>query len=207
MLMLCGCSVVSAFAQSMDSLFVHIPNEVLPMLVRNTRLDMLDLYNCGMKAEVENDFGGRACLLQKDSVHLLVQTSNVSRLELRVLPSDGDTLLGCVRTVETPAAYSQVQFFTRNWKPVRSPLSDEVAFSACWKPAEDFSDDRKEELRRALLPARYLVSWQQSAEGQPVLCYEVSVTVLMSKDAEDARRCLKPAKWVWQKKKLVRLED
>ena len=141
MLMLCGCSVVSASAQSMDSLFVHIPNEVLPMLVRNTRLDMLDLYNCGMKAEVENDFGGRACLLQKDSVHLLVQTSNVSRLELRVLPSDGDTLLGCVRTVETPAAYSQVQFFTRNWKPVRSPLSDEVAFSACWKPAEDFSDE------------------------------------------------------------------
>ncbi|MBF0950389.1 MAG: DUF3256 family protein, partial [Alloprevotella tannerae] len=41
-------------ASPIDSVFVRVPTDILPMLDMNARLDMIDLYNYNMKAEAYN---------------------------------------------------------------------------------------------------------------------------------------------------------
>lgn len=54
-----------AYAQSMDTMLVRVPQSELPLLERNPRLDMLDLYNSQMEAKGENIFGGYSYLLKR----------------------------------------------------------------------------------------------------------------------------------------------
>ena len=81
-----------ARAQSMDSVLVSVPESELPLLERNPRLDMLDLYNSQMEAKGENIFGGASYLTEKDDNYLRIRLTDVSEWELQRLTLDGDTL-------------------------------------------------------------------------------------------------------------------
>ena len=61
---------VGMHAQSIDTLFRHVPQEELSMLELNARLDMLDLFNCQMAAKGENIFGGSSVMVKKTANHL-----------------------------------------------------------------------------------------------------------------------------------------
>ena len=186
-----------------DSLFSAVPNAYLPLLEYNSRLDMLDLYNCGMTAKVYNDLSGEACLLQKDSLHFLVQTTASSSLEFQVLDGKSDTVYSCIRTVRMPEKQSQVVFTNTRWRPIKIKLPKQIGLEDCWFPNDSLSDDRIENLRLALTPAYFHAHWECGKGQSPVLVYEVSVEGLMPEDQKAAASCLKPLRFKWAKEKLM----
>lgn len=190
-------------AQSIDSLFTAIPDAVLPLLDHNSRLDMVDLYNCKMKAAVVNDLNGESCLLEKDSTHILVQTSSVSRFEMRLLPFEKDTVYACLRTVEMPRECTQLQFLQRDWSKAKIKQPENMTFEQCWHPSDSLSEDRIELLRLSLLPACFKMHWETAADATPRLICEVSTKGLIKKDEQDALRCLRPLIYSWRDGKLV----
>ena len=194
---------LSAHAQTIDSLFTAIPDAILPLLDHNSRLDMVDLYNCQMKAAVVNDLNGESCLLEKDSTHLLVRTSSVSQFEMRLLPFEKDTLYACLRTVEMPREYTQLQFLRTDWSKAKVKQPSALTFERCWHPDDSLSVDRIEMLRLSLLPAMFKMHWESAADGTLRLIAEVSTKGLMPEDEKDALRCLRPLKYVWREGKLV----
>ena len=185
-------------AQTMDSLFVALPEAVLPMLEHNSRLDLLDLYNCGMKAQVYNDLNGEVLLEQKDSAHLLVHTTVSTTLEVQRLPKGKDTIYACVRTVSLPERSSQLLFLDGECRPVDIPLPEQVSLQRCWQPSDSLGQDRQEALRQQLLPAVFAAHWESAPEGKQWLVYEVSVDGLMAGDRQDALRCLRPLRFLWR---------
>ena len=147
----------SAHAQTIDSLFTAIPDAVMPLLDHNSRLDMIDLYNCKMKAAVGNDLNGESCLLKKDSTHVMVRTSMASTFEMRLLPLEKDTIYACLRTVEMPKEYSQLQFLHTDWSKAKVKQPENLSFERCWQPDDSLSADRIEEIRLLLLPAFFVM--------------------------------------------------
>ena len=192
-----------AQAQTIDSLFTAIPDAVMPLLDHNSRLDMLDLYNCKMKASVGNDLNGESCLLQKDSTHVLVRTSSASTFEMRLLPLEKDTIYACLRTVAMPKEYSQLQFLHTDWSKTKVKQPENVTFERCWQPTDSLSIDRIEELRLLLQPVFFVMHWETASAGEPCLVCQVSTKGLMKDDEKDAVRCLRPLKYIWREGKLV----
>ena len=197
---------LGAQAQTIDSVFTAIPDAVLPLLDHNSRLDMVDLYNCNMKAAVGNDLNGESCLLHKDSTYIKVRTSSVSQFEMRLLQFEKDTIYACVRTVEMPKEYSQLQFLRTDWSKAKVKQPENMIFKHCWQPVDSLSADRIETLRLLLQPATFVMHWESTKEGLPVLVCQVSTKGLMKEDAKDALRCLRPLKYIWSDGKLVAVD-
>ena len=109
--------VASAFAQDMKSVFVAMPDSVIPLLTKVNREDFIDFLDSNMKAEVKNRFGNVAEMKVLTDDYTLVQTSEVGTLELKLLPVNDSTKVVCmVRTVCASACDSDVRFYSSDWK-------------------------------------------------------------------------------------------
>ena len=95
-------------AQEMDAVFVAMPDQYVPQLENAWRKDLIDLYNSGKEAKLKDDY-------------LLLQVTERSTVEMKLLPLVNDTYVVCmITTVYGPVPDSQVEFFTTDWKPLDS---------------------------------------------------------------------------------------
>lgn len=119
-LLLCLCCVAgthTAMAQEIDKLFVAMPDQYLPYLDSAWRKDLVDLYKSGKEATLKNTMNGQSTLKTLTADYLLLQATQRSTIELKLLPLVNNTHLICmVRTVFAPVADSQLRFFTSEWK-------------------------------------------------------------------------------------------
>ena len=83
---------VSAHCQSMADVLRTMPDSVMPLLTLNDRLDLVDEWQAGVKAEVKNRLGGMVTLTELSDTKAVLQTSSLSTvtLELTTMP-DGTT--------------------------------------------------------------------------------------------------------------------
>ena len=88
---------LSATAQDMKSVFIAMPDSVTPLLSKINREDCVDFLDSNMKARVKNRFDGDAELQTLTEDYLMMQVSEVSTLEMKLLPvreeQDTDYLL------------------------------------------------------------------------------------------------------------------
>lgn len=124
-------------AQEMDALFVSMPDSNIPQLENAWRKDLVDLYKSGKEAKLKNTMNGFSTLKKLTSDYLLLEVTERSRIEIKLLPLVNNTNVVCfVRTVSGPVADSRVDFFTTEWVPLdASDLFTPV--SADWFIKED----------------------------------------------------------------------
>ena len=110
-------------AQDMGELFVKMPDEYIVELEDAWRKDLVDLYQAGKDAKLQNRMQGTSQLMKITPDYLKIQTSSRSTVELRRLPLVNHTYIICmVTTVSAPVSDSRVDFFTTDWKPL--PVDD-----------------------------------------------------------------------------------
>jgi len=127
-ILLCVCSLSNAIAQDMATFFINMPDHYLSQLEDAWRKDLVDLFQSGKPATLENTMNGRSTLQTLTSDYLYLQTSERSTMEIRFLPLINNTLIVCViTTVYAPIADSRVEFFSTEWQPLPS--------IALWTPA------------------------------------------------------------------------
>lgn len=123
--------VCGAKAQKMDAVFVAMPDQYVPQLENAWRKDLIDLYNSGKEAKLKNTMNGFSSLKKLTDDYLLLQVTDRSTVEMKLLPLVNETYVVCiVTTVYGPVPDSQVEFFTTDWKPLNAadlytPVSDE----------------------------------------------------------------------------------
>lgn len=105
-----------AQAPSADALFVQAPREVMPLLDMPARLDLLDLYNNGLPAKVENNCGGQSELLSKTPSSIRLRTSEVGEWQMDLLTSPSDTLLLTLHTLQAGGRSTRIALFDSHWK-------------------------------------------------------------------------------------------
>jgi len=114
-------SMSAAEAQDMATFFINMPDSYLPQLEDAWRKDLVDLYQSGKPAVLENTMTGSSTLQKLTSDYLLLQTTERSTMEIRFLPLINNTLIACViTTVYAPVADSRVAFYSNEWHPLPS---------------------------------------------------------------------------------------
>ena len=116
MIFVCMFCVMSVVAQDMKTVFVAMPDSVTPLLTKVNREDCIDFLDSNMKAVVKNRFGNVAEMKVLTDDYVLMQTSEVGMLEMKLLPLADSTKVICmVKTINVPVADSSVRFYTSDW--------------------------------------------------------------------------------------------
>ena len=129
-------AALSSKAQIFSTIFADMPKDVVPLLSRNNRLDMVDFFNSKMLAEVDNTMKGKSTLLELTDNYIKVKLNDKALLEMMLLPRTGsnDTIVCIVNTISAQASESEVDFYDLKWskisreKVLRFPDND-----AFWK--------------------------------------------------------------------------
>ncbi len=133
-------------AQNMKSIFINMPDSIEPLLTKVNKEDCVDFLDSGMKAVVKNRFDRSAELKVLTSDYLQMQLSDVSTLELKLLPlKDSVRIICMVKTVCASACDSDVRFFDTKWNELdasdflKYPIED-----VFFLPLDSLTDDVQE---------------------------------------------------------------
>ena len=101
-------------AQSLREVWIEMPDSVLPYLSKSQRTELVDYVDMKADPAVLNAFGDSVRIERMTNNYLLVKTSKVTRLEIKLL--DNNTL-ALVQTWKAPAAESKLSLFDLQWQP------------------------------------------------------------------------------------------
>lgn len=132
-LSICVCAFfLGAKAQDMATLFAAMPDQKIPQLEHAWRKDLIDLYKAGKEAKLKNTMDGYSILQKLTPDYLLLQPTERSSVEMKLLPLVNNTHVICVvTTVKGPVPDSRVEFFSTEWQPLSAEdLFTPVSFNA-----------------------------------------------------------------------------
>lgn len=118
----------------MKDIFREMPDSLMPYLSHNNRLDLIDFFDSGMKAEVTNEFDGHSQLTMLTADSLSLQLSAALRVDMLLLkseglPADSATHVVCVLStygVDPVARQTVVRYYSPRWQPytvANAPIS------------------------------------------------------------------------------------
>ena len=194
------CSALPLRAGLIDSLFINAPQDVLPLLGQTERLDLLDLYDYRLKAEVENRLGGRSLLEYKDSCMLRLRVSDAESWEMHCVQGEGGVLLICLNSVRAGGEMTRLSAYNLSWQPIKLafPKPDCKHFLTA-APADSLTDADLSAFH-ALLPALPVAaSWQEGNRLQ----LRIDASALATDLRRAARLCLRPLTYEYRKGAFV----
>lgn len=180
-------------AQGVDALFASAPKEVLPLIDRTSRLDMLDLYNGHLEAKTENIYGGQSEMICKTRDYIKVRCSESSFWQMKLLPAGHDTLIVCVHTLLMPEAASTISFYRHDWH-VQKREMPRIEFSQFVQANSGLSVYRKQALMEQMRVQNYLAALSDSTTD---LTISLDLSSLQVADREDAQRLFHPITYKW----------
>jgi len=111
---------LTVHAQPVAHYFTQMPAEMIPGITIDTRKDLIDFFTNGKLAVMPAAFGGKVQLKALGEDYLLLQTSESSDMQIKILhPNDSLRVLAVVQTVAGPFRDSRVKFFDTSWKPLK----------------------------------------------------------------------------------------
>ena len=120
-IMIMALMVTVGRAADLRTLFISMPDSILPTLTKSDRMDFLDYMDSGMKARVRNKLGGESVMTLFEENMLSIQTSQSGRLDIMLLNKGKDENLICIiRTATAKYDDSRLSFYTENWEPVHT---------------------------------------------------------------------------------------
>lgn len=136
LILVCVCAFTIK-AQDIDAIFVTMPNNYIPQLENEWRKDLVELYKSGQEAKLKNTMNGTSSIKKLTDNYLLLQVTERSTVEMKLLPLVNNTNVVCmITTVYGPVPDSRIQFFTTTWEPLEA--SDMFTpVSADWFLKED----------------------------------------------------------------------
>ena len=107
-----------AEAQEARTLFVQMPDSILPLLTEVNRADCIDFLDSHMRAQVTNRFGTRSEMTHLSPDYIAIDMTARSTWQMKVLPLETDTarIICTVSTVCGGACDSDVRFYSTEWK-------------------------------------------------------------------------------------------
>ena len=112
------CSTMVWAQKNMSEIFSAMPDSIIPYLTKNNRLDCIDFKANNMKAVVENAFSSKSELKTLTDDFLMMQLNETTSLQLKLLPTQSDTLLCMVMTYALPEPDSHLSIYHTDWREI-----------------------------------------------------------------------------------------
>ncbi len=187
-------TTVSAYAQEASDYFINIPDELVPPLENEWRKDLVDLYKTGKEARLRNVIGGESVLVSMNPTYLLVETTERSTLEMKLLPLVNNTYIIClIHTVKGPVADSRIAFYTTEWQPLTAEdLFTPVAIEWFFREHHDLRPDME------------LIHYTLDPERDILLAAYTTPLYLSAAEREKLNGLLKdqPKEYIWDKSRF-----
>lgn len=197
---------ITTQAREIRSVWKSMPDSLVLAIDKVRRLEMLDLVDYKVKAEVDNRLGSHSVMDTITSNYLHIMVSKASELSMRLLPTaEGDTLVCMVYTYKAPKPESKISFYSLDWQQLDAskylPFASiaDVADSLYIKP-DSISQERYAELRNDVVVA--LVSAQQSIENDDIYL-SLSLPMAAKDNKASMTAIADKRKLVWTGKKYV----
>ena len=117
--MILALAVMAVRAEDLRTLFIGMPDSIMPALTRSDRMDFMDYMDSGMKAKVRNKLGGESVMTRFEDNMLTVVTSGAGRMDMVLFRmKSGSNLICIISTVTAKYDDSRLAFYTENWEPV-----------------------------------------------------------------------------------------
>lgn len=185
-------SVFTSFAQvRMRDMFASMPDSLLPMMTKNNRLDCIDFIENNMQAQVRNRLDEFVELKKMTDDYLLLETSAVSKVEMKLVQKDDTTsVIYVARTYVGPAVDCDLKCYTQDWQPL-------TVQKACRPSVEEFfpecPDEQKEELQHVILMLKDLTfASVEFSETEAILTWHLYLDELPREERELAKRYVRP---------------
>ena len=118
-IMILALAVMTVRAEDLRTLFIGMPDSIIPALTRSDRMDFMDYIDSGMKAKVRNKLGGESVMTRFEDNMLTVVTSGAGRMDMVLFRmKSGSNLICIISTVTAKYDDSRLAFYTENWEPV-----------------------------------------------------------------------------------------
>jgi len=140
LLVLSGQCVMS---QTIENLFVNMPDILNPTLTKQNRLELLEYHKAGQGDSVANRFDHQALLLNFDTLQqqIVVKNTPSSTFEMKIIHSqDSTSIIGIIRTVCTPVCQSAVEFYDTAWNII--PVKFTVPKAIEWVDLNSIPSDK-----------------------------------------------------------------
>lgn len=109
-------------AQSMRSVFIQMPDTLMPLLTRTNREDCIDFIDAGMKARVTNRMEGKSELITISDDYIFLKTSDYASMQIKMLPCEKDTVICIINSVCAEVCDSRISFYTKEWKRIGNEI-------------------------------------------------------------------------------------
>ena len=117
----------TAQARDLRSLFINMPDSVIPLLSEVNRADFGDFLDSKMKAIVKNKLGEKSEMLVMNDDYLSLRLTTANYVDMRLLEVNDSTSIICmVNTYHTPVEDSSIRFYDTNWCELDSSLYIEL---------------------------------------------------------------------------------
>lgn len=193
--------VWGAKAQKMDAVFVAMPDQYVPQLENAWRKDLIDLYNSGKEAKLKNTMNGFSTLKKLADDYLLLQVTDRSTVEMKLLPLVNETYVVCmITTVYGPVPDSQIEFFTTDWKPL-NPADLYTPVSAEWFIKDDVDENGIAFIEATARFDMDLRKYSLSSEDQTLTVEYTTPQYLTKTERKQVEPFLKnkPKVYIWEK--------
>jgi len=199
-ILLCALALISK-AQDMAALFTNMPDQYIPQLENAWRKDLLDLYTSGKEARLKNTMDGFSSIQKLTSDYLLLQLTERSTVEIKMLPLVNNTHIICmITTIDAPVSDSRVEFFTTDWQPLNSAdLFTPVTADWFWKENIDTKDEDYQYAASRL--DMELIKYQLSPDNQNLTATYTTPLYLSKEERNKITPFLKetPKVYTWEK--------
>ena len=112
-------AVMMAGAANLRTLFIDMPDSIMPALTKSERMDFLDYMDSGMKAKAVNKLGGESEMTMFQDNMLSVKTSQAGRMDIVLFPcKKGSDVICVIKTVTARYDDSHLSFYDENWTPI-----------------------------------------------------------------------------------------
>ena len=118
-LYVCAMSSMTTYAQTMADVLRTMPDTIIPLLTHNDRLDLVDEWEGGVKAEARNRLGGLVVLTHMDdtSAHLKMSELSELTIELRNEGTDNEKYVRLIHSCTVDGITDQRERrFTLYWQ-------------------------------------------------------------------------------------------
>ncbi len=104
-----------------ENVFLSLPENVLPLLPVNTRMDMIDYIHADTVRMVRNKLGGQSALLRLTPDYLKARITDVSTLEIKIIGEGkkGVAIVNYVIATPDMAGDSELFIYNRDMKPLK----------------------------------------------------------------------------------------
>lgn len=111
-------TILPLSATTIKELWIAAPDSLFPYLDKAKRLELMDVR------ETKNKLDGISKLDTLTSSFMQVSLNKLTKVQMKLVPVDGDTLICMVKTYMLPESDSEVVFYDTNWRLKRRVALD-----------------------------------------------------------------------------------